>query len=175
MSPQQIENTEKSRRRVTYKENGGCTAGTSSHLMKPMPWHQKAFWVAGKGYNFETSTGEKMVELHVDDIPEVNIFDNKTENKLRTKIEGCIFGGNLSVRKDSTEKALLAFGHDECIFRQFIFTGTAWIGVKGELPIIPKDEGFGIMVPAFQSREFGFGFKLTSEDLKFINDYRSSH
>ncbi len=116
-----------------------------------------------------------MVELHVDDIPEVNIFDNKTENKLRTKIEGCIFGGNLSVRKDSTEKALLAFGHDECIFRQFIFTGTAWIGVKGELPIIAKDEGFGIMVSAFQSREFGFGFKLTSGDLKFINDYRASH
>jgi len=31
------------------------------------------------------------------------------------------------------------------------------------------------MVSAFQSREFGFGFKLTSEDLKCINDYRSSH
>jgi hypothetical protein len=38
----------------------------------------ESFLVAGKGYNFETSTGEKMVELHVDDIPEVNIFDNKT-------------------------------------------------------------------------------------------------
>jgi hypothetical protein len=136
----------------------------------------EGFLVVGKGYNFETSNGEKMVEFHVDDIPEVNIFDNKTENKLRTRInDECVFGGNLSVRKDPTEKQLLAFGHDECIFWQFIFTGMAWIGVKGELPIIPKDEGFGIMMSAFQSREFGFSFQLTSDDLKSINEYRSFH
>jgi len=136
----------------------------------------EGFLVAGKGYSFETSNGEKMVEFHVDDIPEMNVFDNKTENKLRTRIdEECIFGGNLSVRKDPAEKPLFAFGHDECIFWQFIFTGMAWIGVKGELPIIPKDEGFGIMESALQSREFGFMLKLTSEDLKAINDYRSLH
>jgi len=51
----------------------------------------------------------------------------------------------------------------------------AWIRVKGELPIIPKDEGFGIMVSAFQSREFGFGFKLTSDDQKVVNEYHSVH
>jgi hypothetical protein len=113
-----------------------------------------------------------MVEFHVDDIPEMNVFDNKTENKLRTRIDDeCIFGGNLSVCKDPAEKPLFAFGHYECIFWQFIFTGMAWIGVKGELPIIRKDEGFGIMVSAFQSREFGFGLKFTLEDLKVINDY----
>ena len=132
--------------------------------------------VPGKGYNYETINGEKMVEFHVDDIPEINVIDNKTENKLRTKIEEeCLYGGNLSVRKEPKEKPLLAFGHDECIFRQFIFTGLAWVGVKGELPIIPKDEGFGIMVSAFQSREFGFGFALTLDNLKAVNEFRTLH
>jgi len=98
------------------------------------------------------------------------------ENKLRTKIdEECTFGSNLSTCKDPNERPLLAFGHNECIFCQFIFTGLAWIRVKGELPIIPKDEGFGIMVSAFQSREFGFGFKLTSDDQKVVNEYHSVH
>jgi len=132
--------------------------------------------VPGKGYNYETINGEKMVEFHVDDIPEINVIDNKTENKLRTKIEEeCLYGGNLSVRKEPEEKPLLAFGHDECIFWQFIFTGLAWVGVKGELPIIPKDEGFGIMVSAFQSREFGFGFALTLDNLKAVNEFRTLH
>jgi hypothetical protein len=74
----------------------------------------EGFLVAGKGYNFETSNGEKVVEFYVDDIPEVRIFDNKTENKLHTRIDDeCIFGGNLRIHKDPTEKQLLAFGHDE--------------------------------------------------------------
>ncbi len=135
----------------------------------------EGFLVPCKGYNYETINGEKMVEFHVDDIPEINIIDSKTENKLHTKIEEeCPFGGSLSIHKDINEKPLLAFGHDECIFWQFILTGQARVGVKGELPIIPKDEGFGIMVSAFQSREFGLGFELTIDDLKVVNEYRYS-
>jgi hypothetical protein len=61
--------------------------------------------VSGKGYNYETCSSEKMVEFHVDDIPEINVIDNKTENKLRTKIdEKCTFSSNLSTCKDPNEK-----------------------------------------------------------------------
>jgi hypothetical protein len=70
------------------------------------------------------------------------------------------------------EKPLLAFGHNECIFRKFIFTGKAWKGAKGELAIIPKDEGHGIMVSAVQSREFGFGLELTSSDQEIVNNFQ---
>jgi len=35
--------------------------------------------------------------------------------------------------------------------------------------MIPKDEGYGIMVSAFQSRELGFGMNLSNADLKIVN------
>jgi hypothetical protein len=57
-------------------------------------------------------------------------------------------------------------------FLQFIFTRSAWTGPKGEQGIIPKDEGNGLMVSTFQSREFGFGMSLLLADLKKINKFR---
>jgi len=72
--------------------------------------------LAERGYHFKSEDGTDMVELHVDEIPDGEIL-NKINQESR-------FGGNLSVRKKPEEKPLLAFGHDECIFRQFIFTGS---------------------------------------------------
>jgi hypothetical protein len=43
------------------------------------------------------------------------------------------------------ERPLLSFGHDECIFQQFIFTGRSWRGTSGEQAIIPKDEGLNLL------------------------------
>jgi hypothetical protein len=55
-----------------------------------------------------------MVELHIDEIP---------DGELLTKINLNVpFGGNLSIQKMPKEKLLLSFGHDECIFWQYIFT-----------------------------------------------------
>jgi len=67
------------------------------------------------------------------------------------------FGGNMSVLARG-EKPLICFGQDECIFRQFIFTNKAWVTPEGIRPLMPKDEGMGVMVSAFISREFGFGY-----------------
>jgi hypothetical protein len=55
-------------------------------------------------------------------------------------------------------------------FCQFIFTRKACKGPKGECAIIPKEEGYGLMISAFQSQEFGFGMKLTADDLHVINN-----
>ena len=49
------------------------------------------------------------------------------------------------------------FGHDECIFKQYIFTSKNWITNEGITPLVPKDKGQGVMISAFQSRELGFG------------------
>jgi hypothetical protein len=90
-----------------------------------------------------------MVELHVDEIP---------DNELLTRINRkCHFGGNLHVWRVINERPIFSFCQDECIFHQFIFTGSAWTGPKEEQGIIPKDEGNGLMLLAFQSCEFGFG------------------
>jgi hypothetical protein len=73
-----------------------------------------------------------MVELHVDDVPYHQVDNKKIANPLLTIIsQECPFGGNLSIYKDPSENPLFAFGNDECIFWQFIFTGSSW------QPIIP--------------------------------------
>jgi hypothetical protein len=38
--------------------------------------------------------------------------------------------------------------------------------------MIPKDEGLGIMIFAFVSREFGFGYDISLEDLEKVNKKR---
>ena len=72
-----------------------------------------------------------------------------------------VFGGNLSVRKPPDQKPLIIFGQDECIFKQYTFSKKAWRSPDGALPLIPKDEGAGIMISAFISREFGYVMILT--------------
>jgi hypothetical protein len=118
-----------------------------------------------RGYRYKYEEGLEMVELHIDEIP---------DNTLLTRINNlCLYGRNLSVRKMPNEKPVISFGHNECIFHQFIFTCSAWKGTKGEQAPIPKDEGYGLMVSAFQSRELGLGMKLTSDQLLRINTFRN--
>ena len=66
------------------------------------------------------------------------------------------FGANLSVRRPRDKKTIVLLGHDECIFKQFQFTNKGWVSDKGVREILPKDEGLGVMISAFQCREFGF-------------------
>jgi len=107
----------------------------------------------------------------------VGMHINKIDNeKILTKIyqEYC-YGANLSIRMNPLEeRPLLSFGHDECIFRQFIFTGRSWRGASGEQAIIPKHEGYELMVSAFQSRELGFGFEVTAEQLNVVDSFCQS-
>ena len=67
-------------------------------------------------------------------------------------------------------------GHDECIFRKYIFSTEAWTGPDGETLLIPKDECIGIIIYDFHSREFVFGFAwddISNADTKRINYLRS--
>ena len=73
------------------------------------------------------------------------------------------------MRLTDDEKPLIAFGQDECIFKQYTFTKKAWVGPNGEKMLIPKDDGQGILISAFQSCEFAFGLTLTKEQLDEIN------
>jgi hypothetical protein len=64
-----------------------------------------------------------MVEFHIDEIAENIIINIKMACPLLAEIfQQCPFGGgNLSIQIAATEKPLLAVGHNEYIFRQFIF------------------------------------------------------
>ncbi len=119
----------------------------------------------GSGYYYyDEATKEKMVEFHVDASDKLLLLRN---------INGD-FGGNLSVRFPTGCKPLISFGHDESIYKQFLITGKTWIGPDGERNIVPKDNGLGVMVSAFQSREFGFGIVLSEEQLKEVNEKRKN-
>ena len=123
--------------------------------------------LAHHGYNFKNDKNESMWEYHVDSH---KIFQ---EIGACVEIDGVKYGGNLSVRKDEDAKIIISLGHDECIFNMFSFTKKCWNGCEGEQPIIPKDNGQGIMYSCIQSREFGFGFrKLTIGEVTKLNRER---
>ncbi len=133
-------------------------------LKEALEFEKKELLLPGKGYRYENEDGLEMVELHVDELP---------ESALLTRINNeCKFGGNLSVRRGLEERPIFSFSQDECNFRQFSFTGSSWTGPKGEQGIIPKDEGNGLMISAFQSREFGFGMSLLPAELEKVNKFR---
>lgn len=73
---------------------------------------------------------------------------------------------SLSVRRDPRRKPIIIFGQDESVFNQYSFNGKQWVGSDGKRAILPKSNGMGLMISAFQSREFGFGYDLTSDKLE---------
>ena len=114
------------------------------------------------GYIYSDKHGTRKNEYHVDSFAVTRVMGNELP-----------FGGNLSVRFPVGKKILFSFGHDECIFNKNSFSSKCWVGCNGERPLVPKDDGTGVMVSALQSREFGFGFRpLTNEELKKVNELR---
>jgi hypothetical protein len=112
----------------------------------------------------DPDTNLEMVELHVDNYPSFH-------EKMNAMIK---FGGNLSVRMPPNNKLLICFRQEECIFKQYLFTGKAWTMPDGQKPIIPKDEGLGVMVSGIVSRQFGFRLKVSHKDLQKVNEYRAN-
>ena len=111
------------------------------------------------GYEYEN----EMLEFHVDD------HDCLQEYATHLWPE---FGGTLSVRHPENSRPLIIFGQDESVFSQFSFNGTQWVGPSGKRSILPKNDGIGVMVSAFQSREFGWGVDITVEQMVRINKTR---
>ena len=100
------------------------------------------------GYKYKQN-GVIMYEYHVDD-----------HRDFQEKCNHLPYGGNLSVRKPSNQKPLMILGQDEAIFKQSIFTHGAWVLPDGTKQLIPKDEGQGVMLSSFVSRELGYGFDV---------------
>ncbi len=103
-----------------------------------------------------------MVECHIDLCKE---FQERMNEETK-------FCGNLRVRMNKDEKPLIMFGHDEAIFKQYLLTKKSWYGPYGMSVLVPKDDGQGVMISAFQLRELGFGVKLMQEQLDEINFIR---
>ena len=66
----------------------------------------------------------------------------------------------------------MIWGQDECAFQQHRYSPKQWVGPDGARAILPKSDGYLMMVSAFQSREYGFGWKLTAQELDMVNAKR---
>ncbi len=112
-------------------------------------------------YKYKCRDGIDMLEYLVDSC---STFEEALNSTTR-------FGGHLSVhREPGNDQPLLIFGHDECIFKQYHMAKSAWVAPDGQRVLVPKDDGQGHMISAFQSREFGFGLDICEEDLKKVNE-----
>lgn len=60
-------------------------------------------------------------------------------------------------------------GQDESEVAQYLLSSNQWIGPKGQVPLLPKLERDGYMLSAFVSHEFGFGRKMTEDELAKVN------
>ena len=107
-------------------------------------------------------TNRSMCEFHVDD-------DKSVQDIANSRYP---FGGTTLHLMPANMKPLILFGQDEAIFSQYSLNSFQWIGPKGERALLPKTTGSGIMISAFQSREFGFGLDIEEEDLRGINESR---
>ena len=82
------------------------------------------------------------------------------------------YGENLSVREKESEKPIIMFGQDECIFKQYLFTYKHWALPNVTILPMPKEGSQGIMLSSFVSREFGYRFEMTSSQLSHVNQYQ---
>ena len=83
-----------------------------------------------------------------------------------------LFGSMSHFRKDKERKPILPFGQDEAIFKQYTLSSSSWFTPDGTSPLRPKCEGHGVMVSAFTSQAFGFGFDKFEDIKEEVNNYR---
>ena len=76
------------------------------------------------------------------------------------------------MRRDTSKKPIIIIGQDESIFKQYCLSKKQWFLPDGSTNANPKDEGQGIMISAFVSRDLGFGFNISPHDLRRINNCR---
>jgi len=105
------------------------------------------------GYQYvDKATNIDMVEFHVDTIPE-----------FQDRMADVKFGGNLSIRIPPGFNPIFIIGQDECIFKQYLFRMKRW--QHGETrAAMPKDDGAGVMISGFTSRELGWGLEITEDE-----------
>ena len=108
----------------------------------------------GIGYSYTNEENVEMIEHHVDDVP----------SNLMTS-----FDVQKSVCAPSNTLPIIIIGQDECVFSQYLLSSKMWMGPNNESPLLPKSEGEGHMISAFQSCDFGFGLQISDDKLCLIN------
>ena len=63
-------------------------------------------------------------------------------------------------------------GQDESVYKQYLINSKQWNLPDGTTAVNPNYEGHEIMLSSFVSHDFGYGWKLSPEQLLTVNIYR---
>ena len=140
-----LQEIEKSTHRFVHFTRDEFLTFTSDHQYK----QDEVFKIADEFEGKEN--GDALYELHVDDFEGLHDIANE-----RYPLGGC-----MSHEHDPNNKPILILGQHECIFQQFTVHGKQWCGPNGERALMPKTDGYGIMISSFQSLEHGFGMDIS--------------
>ena len=131
-------------------------------IQKSLPAKEK---ILSNGHTYYyPDSGDKMIELYVDNHDCLQQWDH---NKYG------LFGVSVSFCMPQGLKPIIVFGQDETDFNVLILNVSMWISPDGEWSILPKINSIGVMVSAFQSRDIGFGIKMSDVMIKLINKRHS--
>ena len=114
-------------------------------------------------HGYTNEDGALMREYYIDTHP---ILSKYVKNKKMC--------GDLSVRKSETDRPLIIVGQDECVVKQYSFSSKSWTGKDGEKKLLPKSDGYSMMLSTFCVRCFGLGLNVSDQELEEINERRSS-
>ena len=87
-----------------------------------------------------------MREYHIDSHP-----------VLMEYVRNLTMRGDVSVRKSYMDRPVIIIGQDKCVIKQYSFSSKAWHGKNEEKKLLPKSDGYSLMISAFCSRCFGLG------------------
>ena len=101
--------------------------------------------------------GDSMREYHIDTHPSFSKMDPQ-----------------LSVRKPPDANEMVIMGQDETAIKQHTYSNRCWHDHKGATKLLPKSDGYSLMLSAIVSRKFGLGLHLSDAELYEINSRRAS-
>ena len=110
--------------------------------------NKKILYQIKPSHEYTSVDGTNMYELHVDTCSFIQSIGES--HPVTGK-----WGGRVSVRSNTNMKPIMIIGQDESVFHQYSLVTKQWVGADGQRALLPKSEGAGIMISAFQVREIG--------------------
>ena len=79
----------------------------------------------------------------------------------------------MSVRAPPGSNPLVVFGKDEVRSIQFLFGMNQCVYPEGKHALLSNTDVIYLMISAFKSGEFGWGYDITEDNLKGVNEKSS--
>jgi hypothetical protein len=95
---------------------------------------------SNSGYRYKIFEGHNAVEYHVDS---TSVFQERADQETQ-------LWGFFSVQVENDK----LFGQDESVLKQYHMTKSAWVAPDETMTLVPKEDGHGVMLSAFECHIF---------------------